>query len=645
MSTEAGCPSCGCGCSSEPAKIGQSEVLLGLALVLALAAEVVALASGQERALPVLALSLAAILLGGGETFKKGLAAVASFTLNINFLMCIAVVGAFLIGSYPEAAMVIVLFAIAERIESFAMDHARNAVRSLMTLAPETAMALREGVWAEVHSSSVKLGEAIRVRPGDRIALDGVVISGSTSVNQAPITGESAPLVKDPGDPVYAGTINQEGLIEVQVTGVKGSTTLDRIIRTVQDAQASRAPTQRFIDGFARYYTPGVVVAAVLTAVVPLFFGQPFVPWLYKALVMLVISCPCALVISTPVTVVSGLAAAARRGILIKGGAHLESGRALTAIALDKTGTLTKGEPEVAAVVPLHGENDEWIRQAAASLETASSHPIAKAIVGSWTGDLVRVGEVQAAPGRGVEGRIGGRSLILGSPRFIEERGVSCKHVNEALAESEHEGASLVLLADDRQTLGIFFVQDALRPTTGEAIADLESLGLKVMMLSGDNEATARAIAKRVGIKEVEPNLLPEDKLQIIKSYQREGQRVGMVGDGINDAPALAAANVGFAMGAAGSDAAIETADVALMNDDLRRLPDFIRLSRKTAAILTQNIALALGIKFVFFALALAGQATLWMAVFADMGSSLLVIGNGLRLLRPPRQVDDLKGA
>lgn len=632
--TEAVCPSCGCGCSPQPAKYGQAEILLGLAFLLALLAETVALATGEEQGFLVLALSLLAILVGGVETFKKGLASLAALNLNINFLMCLAVVGAFTIGSYPEAAMVIVLFAAAERIESFALDHARHAVRSLMTLAPETALALREGAWTEVDAGSILLGEVIRVRPGDRIALDGVVLKGRSSVNQAPITGESAPRVKEPGEPVYAGTINQEGLLEVQVTGVKGSTTLDRIIRTVQDAQASRAPTQRFIDGFARWYTPGVVVAAVLTAVLPLFFGQPFVPWLYKALVMLVISCPCALVISTPVTVVSGLAAAARRGILIKGGAHLESGRSLSVIALDKTGTLTKGEPEVVDVVPLHGEDEAWIRQASASLEAASSHPIARAISGSWCGDPLPLDEVQAVPGRGVEGRIGGRNLILGSPRFIEERGASCDHVSQALSESSHEGASQVLLADDRQTLGIFFVQDALRPTTLDAVADLERLGLRVMMLSGDNEATARAIGSQAGIKEVESDLLPEDKMAIIRRLQKDGLKVGMVGDGINDAPALAAANLGFAMGAAGSDAAIETADVALMNDDLRRLPDTIRLSRRTAAILSQNIALALGIKAVFFALALAGHATLWMAVFADMGSSLLVIGNGLRLLR-----------
>lgn len=634
MSSDAGCPSCGCGCAPKPAKIGQAEILLGLALLLALAAEAAALITGQEQAILVLALSLLAILLGGVETFKRGLASIASFTLNINFLMCLAVVGAFLIGSYPEAAMVIVLFAIAERIESFALDHARSAVRSLMTLAPDSALAMREGIWTEVEASSIQLGEVIRVRPGDRIALDGIVFSGSTSVNQAPITGESAPLVKDPGDPVYAGTINQEGLIEVQVTGVKGSTTLDRIIRTVQDAQSSRAPTQRFIDAFARFYTPGVVAAAALTAIVPLFFGQPFVPWLYKALVMLVISCPCALVISTPVTVVSGLAAAARSGILIKGGAHLESGRSLTAIALDKTGTITKGEPEVADVVPLHGEDEAWVRQAAASLDSASTHPIARAVAAAWSGDKLSPEGVQAVPGRGVEGRLDGRTLILGSPRFIEERGVSCEHVQQALTESNHAGASLVLLADDRQTLGIFFVQDALRPSTPEAVGDLHRLGIKVMMLSGDNAETARAIAKRVGITQVESDLLPEDKLGAIKRLQREGHKIAMVGDGINDSPALAAANVGIAMGAAGSDSAIETADVALMNDDLRRLPEYIRLSRRTASILSQNIVLALGIKFVFFSLALAGHATLWMAVFADMGSSLLVIGNGLRLLR-----------
>lgn len=625
---------CQVGCTPETTGLGRADIVLGVALALAIFAEVVAYSTGNERSLPVLGLSLVAIAMGGLPTFKKGLVAVKTFTLNINFLMCVAVVGAFVIGSFPEAAMVTVLFAIAERIESFALERARNAVKSLMTLAPETAFVFRDRAWHEVDSATVALGERLRVRPGDRIPLDGQVLSGASSVNQAPITGESVPVEKVSGAQLFAGTINGEGLLEFSVTGVKGNTTLDRIIRTVQEAQGARAPTQRFIDTFARYYTPLVVLSAVLVAVVPSLFGQPFLPWLYKALVLLVIACPCALVISTPVTVVSGLAAAARRGILIKGGAHLESGKSLTLFALDKTGTLTHGEPRVTQVLALHDYEEKVVRQVSATLDSNSAHPIAKAIVGSWGGELLPLERLESLTGRGVTGEVGGSKYYLGNHRLIEEKGICCKHVHDAIGPIERDGKSLVILANEKEVMGVFAAADTVRQESIEAVRRLHELGLKVLMLTGDNNATAQAIGAEVGIDQIRAEMLPEHKLGTIQDALSKGERVGMVGDGVNDAPALAASTVGFAMGAAGTDTAIETADVALMDDDLRKLPEYIRLSRRTSVILIQNITLALLIKCVFFGLALTGSATLWMAVFADMGASLLVVANGLRLTK-----------
>jgi len=628
---------CDVGCTPETRPASKADLLLGLALGVAIAAELLAVYTGNERSFPVAALAVWAIVMGGVQTFKKGLVAVRTFALNINFLMCLAVIGAFIIGSYPEAAMVTVLFAIAERIESFALDKARDAVRSLMSLAPDNALVYRGGTWVEATASSVEIGEVVRVRPGDRIPLDGTVVGGLSSVNQAPITGESIPVDKVVGSSLFAGTINEEGVLEFEVTSAKGHTTLDRIIKTVQEAQGSRATSQRFIDSFARVYTPVVVCLALLVAIVPsIVFGQPFVPWLYKSLVLLVIACPCALVISTPVTVVSGLAAAAKLGILVKGGAHLESGKHLTAIALDKTGTLTFGKPRVEAMVQLHGFDEKLAKQVAASLDHLSAHPVAKAIVEHWDGTLLAVDSFESLPGRGVKGIVDREHFILGNHRLIEESGVCCEDVHDALLDLESKGMSIVILATAKEAVAVFAVADAVRPESVEAVRELHAMGLKVVMLTGDNLATANAIGAKVGIDQVQAEMLPEAKLTAIVELISQGDKVGMVGDGVNDAPALAKSTVGFAMGAAGTDTAIETADVALMDDDLRKIPTYILLSRRTATVLAQNIAFALGIKVVFFALALVGVATLWMAVFADMGASLLVVFNGLRMLRMP---------
>lgn len=632
--------------------------LLAASGILAISAELVGWVTGKEHSWPVIALALLSIALGGRETIRKGIASVRTFTLNINFLMSLAIIGAMVIGSWPEAAMVTFLFGLAEMIEAASLDRARNAIKSLLQLKPESATVKNaSGEWEDVPASSVPVGQLVRVRPGERIALDGRVTSGESTVNQAPITGESMPVEKRAGDQVFAGTINERGSFEFETTTSGGNTTLSRIITAVQQAQAQRAPTQRFIDNFARYYTPAVVAFAILIAALPpIALGQPFQPWLYKALVLLVIACPCALVISTPVTVVSGLASAARRGILIKGGVHLENGRRLNLIALDKTGTLTQGAPKVTDVVPLVDRSPEELHQIAASVDALSEHPVASAIVAGWTGadksiagsesgdrltaaakghKLLAVTEFEAITGRGVQGVVNGVRYYVGNHRLVHELNVCGPHVEEKLEALEAQAKTVVVLMTERESLAVIAVADTLRETSIEAVHELKGLGVATVMLTGDNSLTAKAIAERLGIDDARGDLLPADKLAAVDILLESNKTVGMVGDGINDAPALAKATIGFAMGAAGTDTALETADVALMQDDLRKISEFIRLSRRTASILGQNITIAIAIKVVFFALALAGVATLWMAVFADMGASLIVVANGLRMLRP----------
>ena len=588
----------------------------------------------------VVVLALVAIFTGGLSTYKKGWIALKNRNLNMNALMSIAVTGAMVIGHWPEAAMVMFLFALAEIIEAKSLDRARNAIRGLMDLAPETATVRQnDGSWMEMPAKAVPLGAVARLRPGERIALDGVVTSGSSTVNQAPITGESLPVDKTEGDSVFAGTVNEAGSFEYRVTAAASHSTLARIIHAVESAQGSRAPTQRFVDQFARIYTPVVFAVALLVAIVPpLVFDGIWMDWLYKALVLLVIACPCALVISTPVTIVSGLAAAARKGILVKGGVYLEEGRKLVALALDKTGTITHGKPAQTDFIALSGDVNQT-RRLAASLAARSDHPVSLAIARAATeGGVVlhEVADFSALPGRGVRGSIDKQIYKLGNHRLIEELGLCSSETEGQIIALERQGKTAVLLTNQTELLAIFAVADTVRETSRQAVAELKSLNVKTVMLTGDNVHTAEAIAREVGLDEATGNLLPEDKLKIIEELLKSGNggQVGMVGDGINDAPALARADIGFAMGAAGTDTAIETADVALMDDDLRKIPAFVRLSRATAAILMQNIALALGIKAVFLVLTFTGQATMWMAVFADMGASLLVVFNGLRLLR-----------
>jgi len=612
--------------------------LMGIAGLSAALAEVIAFATGQENAWPVIVLALLSIATGGWTTYKKGWIAVKNGMLNMNALMSIAVTGALLIGQWPEAAMVMFLFALAEAIEVLSLDRARNAIRGLLAMAPETASVQNDGEWVDVPAKTVSIGQVVRIRPGERIPLDGVLESGQSVVNQAPITGESMPVAKSVGDPVFAGTMNEMGSFTYRVTSDAGHSTLARIIKAVEEAQGSRAPTQRFVDRFARIYTPAVfAMALAIMLIPPLFFAAAWLDWIYKALVLLVIACPCALVISTPVTIVSGLAAAARRGILIKGGVYLEQGRQLQSLALDKTGTITQGKPVVTDVIAFGTDEQEALRLAA-SLAVRSDHPVSSAVASYWNeknaDPLAEIDAFEALAGKGVKGLFKGEYHYLGNHRLLHELGLCTQETEAALEKLEREGKTAIAIASSSTILLVIGVADTVRETSRQAVAELHALGVRTVMLTGDNQQTASVIASNVGIDDARGNLLPEDKLLAVEAELSAHGTVGMVGDGINDAPALAKASIGFAMGAAGTDTAIETADVALMDDDLRKIPQFIRLSRHTSAILKQNIVLALGVKTLFFVLALLGMANLWMAVFADMGTSLLVVANGLRLLR-----------
>ena len=613
---------------------------LMLALLCAAGAEALAWLGGDALAWRIAGSALAAlaILLAGFGVYRKGLAALRARRLNINALMTVAVTGAFLIGQWAEAAMVMALYAIAEAIEARAVDRARNAIGSLMTLAPDSAQVRQaDGGWRDVPAAEVAVAAIVRVRPGERVPLDGVLVAGSTSVDQASVTGESLPVDKNGGDALFAGTINLTGTVELRVTAPASQSTLARIIHAVEQAQGSRAPTQRFVDRFAAIYTPAVFALALGVAIAgPWVAGWDAIDAVYKALVLLVIACPCALVISTPVAIVSGLAAGARRGILIKGGVYLEQARRLKAVAFDKTGTLTAGRPRLMHWAPLALDADsgraESLARVAAALAGHSKHPVSMAIAAGLPASGAALHDFKALAGRGVEATIDGARYLLGNHRLIEERGLCSPRIEALLREHEMQGRTTSLLATEAGVLALFAVADTLKPGSAQAVAELDAMGVETVMLSGDNPLTAAAVAREAGVRDVRANLLPEEKQAVIAELRARHGAVAMAGDGINDAPALARADIGIAMGAAGTDAAMEAADVVVMNDDLRRVPELMRLSRATHAILVQNIALALAIKALFLGLAIFDDATMWMAVFADVGASLIVIGNGLRL-------------
>jgi Cd2+/Zn2+-exporting ATPase len=597
-------------------------------------------------------LYVAALVLAGYPIARSGLGnLLINRDFNINLLMTIAAVGAVVIGETTEAATMIFLFAIAEALEGYTTDRARDSLRSLVALAPAQAIRLSNGAEHNVPVDALQVGDVILVKPGERIPMDGVVAAGSSEVNQAPITGESLPVRKDHGAEVFAGTVNGGGALEVRLTHRAQDNTLNRIIRLVEEAQSVRAPSQRLIDEFARFYTPAMVALAALVAIIPpAFFGAPFLDtpqahgWLYRALALLVIACPCALVISAPVTIISAITAAARRGVLVKGGAHLESLGRVKAIAFDKTGTLTRGEPAVTLFRSIDCETDaacekcDDVLALASALERRSAHPLARSVVSAaeqrGLADVYPAAlNVEALAGRGVQGHVNGKLATLGTHTLFDADHPHHAQLCEWVESAEAQGQTTMLLCDGDRVRGYIAVADEVRADSQRAVADLHALGLKTVMLTGDNATVARAVAERVGVSDVRAGLMPADKLGAIKALLAQHGRVAMVGDGVNDTPALAAATVGVAMGGAGSAQALETADVALMADSLHALPFAVRLSRFARRLIGQNVAISIGVKFAFMLLALAGWASLWMAVLADMGVSLLVTLNGMRPL------------
>lgn len=587
------------------------------------------------------ALYVLGIITGGWFIFPKALAAIRRLRPDMHLLMAVAVFGACAIGEWFEAAAVTFLFGVAQLLESWSVGRARRAIRSLMELAPTTArFRVREGEpFQEGHAAEVPIDAVVEVRPGEKIPLDGVVTKGRTAVNQAPITGESMPVSKQISDVLFAGTINGEGAIEFRVTKRASDTTLSRIIRMVEEAQSRRAPSEQWVEMFARYYTPAMMLLAAATAILPpLFFLGSWNHWVYQSLVLLVIACPCALVISTPVSIVAGLSSAARAGVLVKGGLFLEQPAHIKAIALDKTGTLTRGQPEVQHIAPLNEHTADELLERAAALEANSEHPLAQAILRTANERRLKwkpAEGFQAVTGRGAEALIDGRLFWIGSHRFLHEKGMETPDIHQMALEFQDAGHSVVVIGNDRHVCGLISVADSLRSEAPLALSELKALGIhEIVMLTGDNKGTASAISKAAGVDAYKAELLPEEKVKSVAELVAKYQNVAMIGDGVNDAPALAAASLGIAMGAAGSDAAIETADIALMSDDLSKLPWLVRHSRRTLNIIKQNIFFSLGIKGLFIVLTFLGFATLWMAIAADAGASLLVIFNGLRLLR-----------
>jgi len=598
------------------------------------------LGSGHDVPLESRILYLLAVIAGGWFIAPKAVFALKRLRPDMNLLMTIAVFGAIGIGEWFEAATVTFLFALSFVLENWSVGRARRAVEALLDLAPSTVRVRYAGEEVQVSPDSVKVDSLFVVHPGERFPLDGTVVSGSSGVDQSSITGESLPVLKKPEDDIFAGTINGDGVLEVRSTHLASDSTIARIIRLVEDAQSHRAPAEQWVERFAAIYTPVVMVVALIVLIIPpLVTGAAWDVWIYRSLVLLVIACPCALVISTPVTIVASLASSAREGVLIKGGSFVELPSRLRAIALDKTGTLTEGRPAVVEVLPLGDHDEREVIERAAALESRSSHPLAEAVLRYARSKGIKVepgSDLKNLPGRGMMGVHKEKFVWLGSHRYLEERGQQTEHLAEQLARMSAAGRTVVVVGNATHVCGLVGIADELRT---EAVGSLEMLrrdGIEhLVMLTGDNQATADAIALETGIDEVHAGLLPEDKVEMVKKLVEKYGFVAMVGDGVNDAPAMASASMGIAMGSAGSDAAIESSDVALMSDDLARLPWLVRHSRRTMTVIRQNITFALGVKAIVVVLTAMGVATLWMAIAADMGASLLVITNGMRLLIP----------
>lgn len=581
-----------------------------------------------------------AIASGCGMVFPKAWRSLITLRPDMNLLMTVAVIGAACIGEWSEGATVAFLFSLSLLLESWSVSRARNAIGKLMNLSPPRAILKQaDGQTNEVSPEEVPVGSVVVVRPGEKLPLDGKVVSGSSSINQASITGESVPVEKRINDSVFAGTVNGDGLLEIETTRLVEDTTLAKIIRMVGDAQSQRAPSEKWVEKFAAIYTPLVMLASIsVLCIPPLLLQANWNESLYRALVLLVIACPCALVISTPVSIVAALASAARHGVLIKGGLFVEIPARLRAIALDKTGTLTEGKPSVVQLVPLNGHDEQELLHRAGGLERGSTHPLAQAIVAEALkrkADLPDVDQFEIIQGKGARGVIDGKLYWLGSHRYLEERGQETPEVHQQLEALQLEGRSIVVVGNDEHVCGFIALGDAIRTESVDTIAELHELGIKkVVMLTGDNTGTASAVARAVSIDEVKSELLPADKVDAVAKLVEQYGTVAMIGDGVNDAPALARATLGIAMGAVGSDAAIETADIALMSDELAKVPWLIRHSRRALQIIRQNIVFSLAVKAIFVLLTFTGYSTLWGAIAADTGASLLVVANGLRLLR-----------
>ncbi|MBN6189196.1 cadmium-translocating P-type ATPase [Aneurinibacillus sp. BA2021] len=596
---------------------------------------------GEESLLSAITYA-ASILIGGYELFMKGLKNLARLQFDMNTLMTVAILGAAAIGEWGEGATVVILFAISEVLERYSMEKARQSIRSLMDIAPKEALIRRGDQELLINVDDIQVGDIMIVKPGQKLAMDGVVIKGTSTINQAAITGESVPVTKTIDDEVFAGTLNEEGLLEVQVTKRVEDTTISKIIHLVEEAQAERAPSQAFVDRFAKYYTPAIMILALGIAIIPpLLTGGSWSEWIYRSLALLVVGCPCALVISTPVSIVTAIGNAAKNGVLIKGGIHLEEAGRLSAIAFDKTGTLTRGVPEVTDFIIFGDKNENELLAIAAVIEKGSQHPLASAIIRKAENEKVdislEVDEFNSITGKGVKAKIAGELYYIGSPKLFAELNASnlTEDISNQVEALQKQGKTVMVLGTEQQILALFAVADEVRDSSKNVIQQLHNLGIKkTIMLTGDNRATAEAIGSQLGVAEVKAELLPQDKLEFIKQLRKEYGNVAMIGDGVNDAPALAASTVGIAMGGAGTDTALETADIALMADDLGKLPYTMKLSRKTLTIIKQNITFSLGIKALALLLIVPGWLTLWMAIFADMGATLIVTLNSLRLLR-----------
>lgn len=614
----------------------KDSIITGLSTILFLIGWIIGLAGYETTKISLLSLS---IIIGGYKTARSAIYGLKKLNFDMNVLMTIAVVGAVAIGEWIEGALVVIFFSLSNTLSVYTLEKARNSIKALMGLAPKEASIIRNGQEMRLDVKEIQIDDVMIVKPGEKIAMDGIIVKGSSTINQAAITGESMPVEKEVGNEVYAGTINQQGSIQVKVTKRVEDTTLAKIIHLVQEAQGQRAKSQEYIDKFASIYTPIVIALAVLiTLIPPLFFGGVWADWIYRGLALLIAACPCALVISSPVSIISAIGNAAKNGVLIKGGVFLEEAGAIKAIAFDKTGTLTVGRPEVTDILTVDGTSEKEFLAISAAIEKYSEHPLAAAIVRKAERDKITFSEVDdfsSMTGKGAQGKVEGLTYYIGNPRLFQELGTEFNGLEKDIERLQKEGKTAMMLGTKEKIIGIIAVADEVRELSKDALARLKESGIEhTIMLTGDNQATAQAIAKKIGIDDFRAELLPEDKVKAVKELQRKYGKIAMVGDGINDAPALATSNLGIAMGVAGTDAALETADIALMADDLTKLPFTVRLSRATLRNIKQNIWFSNGINVITMILIVPGFASLLFVALADVLAALLVVLNAMRLMR-----------